>query len=78
MAIFGVIGGKILEILEPRQVINQNDALGHVITKKWFSISLDPKLGVFGVIGGQNLKISVNYIPNYWGVVIRPETCVAI
>ena len=29
-----------------------------MITKKGFSRSLDPKLGVFGVIGGQNLKIS--------------------
>ena len=54
---FWEIGGQNSKISEPRQIIYQNDAVGHVITKKGFSRSLDLKLGVFGVIGGQNLKI---------------------
>ena len=28
-----------------------------MVTKKWFSGSLDPKLGIFGVIWGQNMNI---------------------
>ena len=54
----GGILGQILKISEPRQIIYQNDALGHVITLKWFSRSPDPKYGVFEVNWGKNIQIS--------------------
>ena len=36
LGVFGVIGGQNAKISEPRQIIYQNEALGHVITKKGF------------------------------------------
>ena len=54
LGVFGVIGGQILKISEPRQIIYQNEALDHVVTKKRFPRLPDPKLGVFGVNWGQN------------------------
>ena len=41
----GGILGKNSNILEPRQSIHQNEALGPVIKKKWFPRSSDPQIG---------------------------------
>ena len=46
LGVFGVIGGQNSNIFKPRQFIYQNEALGHVIMKKLFLRSPDPKLGV--------------------------------
>ena len=39
LGVFGVIWGKNSKIFKPRQIIHQNEALGPVIKKKWFSRS---------------------------------------
>ena len=39
LGVFGVIWGQNSNIFKPRQIIHQNEALGPVIKKKWFSWS---------------------------------------
>ena len=39
LEVFGVIWGQNPNIFKPRQIIYQNEALGPVIKKKWFSRS---------------------------------------
>ena len=54
LGVFGVIGGQNSNIFKPRQFIYQNEALGHVIMKKLFLRSPDPKLGgIWGHLGSK-------------------------
>ena len=45
LGVFVVIWGQNSKIFKPRQFVYQNEALGHLITKKVFSRSPDHKLG---------------------------------
>ena len=56
MGVFGVIWGQITKKFKPGQIIYQNEALGPVITKKWFSRSVEVTRPKIGDIWGQNRK----------------------
>ena len=50
--IWGHLGSN-PKIIKPGQIRYQNEALGPVVTKNWFSRYPDPKFGIFGVISGR-------------------------
>ena len=62
LGVFGVIWGQNPKIFKPRQIIYQNEALGALITKKWFPRSLEvirPQIkGYLGSFGVKIQKIS--------------------
>ena len=69
LGVFGVIWGQITKMFKPEQIIYQNEAFGLVITKKWFSRSVEVTLPrIWGIWGHFGPKFKVfqtltNYTP---------------
>ena len=69
LRVFGVIWGQITKMFKPGQIIYQNEALHPMITKKWFSRSVEvtrPQIwGIWGHLGSKSKKFQTkkNYIP---------------